>query len=175
MVFSEMKLPVRVEVARRSDGAQAQDGFRPGEGPARARAVHAVLHEVPACSFNDAGRDREAVAESLPVMHQPRARPVREVVARNLDGLPSRIVELLLASGPPANGASDVSAAPPREEREKAVADPVLGLGVALSEESPRRVPDVFEDMHEVDEDGDFDPRAPCLLLDRAQLLWLPV
>src|SRR5277367_6149928 len=113
MVEFQMKPPVSVEVTRRSERAQAQDRFGAREGPARARAVHAVLHEVAACSFDDAGRDRKTVAESFLVMHQPGTRPVREVVARNLDGVPSRIVELLLAGRPPANRPSDVSAAPP--------------------------------------------------------------
>src|SRR5580698_10647671 len=119
MVLLEVKLPVRIEVAGSAQGAQAQHGLGARERPARARAVHAVLHEVAACAFDDAGRDRKTVAESFLVMHQPGTRPVREVVARNLDGLPSRIVELLLAGRPPANRPSDVSATAPREEREE--------------------------------------------------------
>jgi len=133
MVLDEMKLPVGIEVSRRSERSEAQDSFGSREGPASPGAVHAVLHEVPARALDDTGRDGESVAECLGVVHQARPRPICEVVARDLDGLSARVVEILRASLPPSNRLSDVSAALAREEGEEAVADPALGLRIGLS------------------------------------------
>ena len=60
-------LPVVVEVAAGVDGAEFEDGFRAGEAPPRAGDVHAVLDQIAAGAFHDAGRDGPARGQRLPV------------------------------------------------------------------------------------------------------------
>ena len=89
----EVESPVGVEVSGRPQRTQAQDGLGAGQRPAGARAIHSVLHEVPARSLDDAGGDGQSVAERVLVVHQPSARATtaeplraREALKRLFEG-----------------------------------------------------------------------------------------
>src|ERR1700729_1950504 len=175
MVLGKVKLPVFIEVTGGAKRPQAKDCLGAGQGPSGSRAVHAVFHKVAARALDHAGGDGEPIAEGGLVMHQSRARAVRQVFAGDVDGLAGLVVQVLRARLPPANRAGDVSAASSAEKREKAIADPALRLRVARAEQRTRSVPDVFEDVHHVDEDRRLDTGAPSLLLHGRQLLGIAV
>jgi hypothetical protein len=63
--LGEVKVPVGVEVAVADERAEFRDGFGCVESPARACDVRAVFDEVSAGAFDDAGRDRPAVARAV--------------------------------------------------------------------------------------------------------------
>src|SRR5271170_3830348 len=171
----EVKRPVGVEVAGGTHGAESEHGLGAGEGPASPRPIHSVLHEVAARALDDACGDREPVAKGLLVVHEACARAIGEVVARDVDRLGGLLTRLLLTGCPPTDRARYVTSAAPAQEGEQAVAHPAFGLLVALSKQGASGVPDVFQDMHEVDQDGHLDARAPGLSLDGSQLPGLAV
>lgn len=51
-------------------GSEPQDGLRTVEGPASARAIHAVADEVATGTFDDAGGDGQAFAQSAVVVQE---------------------------------------------------------------------------------------------------------
>lgn len=55
------------------------------------------------------------------------------------------------------------------------IADPGLGVGIALGEEAPGGVPQIFKDMDEVDHDGDVDAAGSRLRLDALDLVGVAV
>jgi len=59
----EVVAPVGVEVAIAAEGSEFEDGFGAGESPAGSGDVHAVLDEVAAGAFDDAGGDGPAVVQ----------------------------------------------------------------------------------------------------------------
>ncbi len=69
VVFAlEVVLPVDVEVAVAVQGAELEDGFCAGESPAGAGDVQAVLDEVAAGAFDDAGGDRPTRLQCLGIV-----------------------------------------------------------------------------------------------------------
>ena len=71
VLLREVKRPVRVEAAARSQRAQPQDGPGAVERPARTGPAPAILHEVAARALDHAGRDRQAGLERAVVVEQP--------------------------------------------------------------------------------------------------------
>src|SRR6266702_4508888 len=69
LVFlGDVVVPVGVGVAAGVDGAQPQDGLGSGQAPAGSGDAHAVLDEVAAGAFDDAGGDRPPVRQGLGVV-----------------------------------------------------------------------------------------------------------
>ena len=63
LCLAQVEVPVVFEVATGDEGAEFQDGLGAVEAPSRARYVHSVLDDVPACSFYDPGGDGPALAQ----------------------------------------------------------------------------------------------------------------
>lgn len=63
LFLGEVVVPVGVEVAVAADGAKFEDGLGSGQSPAGAGDVEAVLYQVPAGAFDDAGSDRPAAGQ----------------------------------------------------------------------------------------------------------------
>src|SRR5580658_11328427 len=103
LLLSEVELPVGVEVAGSTYRTEAKDGFGTRERPARSCSAHPVLDEVSACALDDAGRDGEAVAKRVGVVHQAGSCAVGEIAAGRVDRLLRGFVERS-AIGPPSNG-----------------------------------------------------------------------
>ena len=55
------------------------------------------------------------------------------------------------------------------------LAYPRLGVGIAFGEEAPRRAPHVFQDVDQVDDDGDVDPSGAGFGLDAVDLVVVAV
>src|SRR5260370_19180915 len=63
LLLAQVEAPVVVEVAGGDEGAEPEDGLGTVEAPPCARYVHSVLDDVPACSLDDPGGDRPALAQ----------------------------------------------------------------------------------------------------------------
>src|SRR5512132_2107588 len=107
-------------------------------------------------------------------MQEARPGAVSEVVARRVDPLEGRLVELA-AARPPMNCLHDITAAATGQQGEEPVAHPRFGFGVALAEESASRLPDVLNHMHHLEEDRPLHADPTGLGLDGRALLGLPV
>jgi hypothetical protein len=83
--------PIGFEVSTRPEGAESQDSLGTVEAPAGAGDVHAVLDEIPARPFDDAGGDgqaggqRDVVVEVLAVLDQ--------VIGAIVGGAPRALIE----------------------------------------------------------------------------------
>ena len=67
MLAGEVVAPVLLEVAVADHGAEGEDGFGAVQAPSGPADVEAVGDEMPACSLDDAGRNRPAFREGLVV------------------------------------------------------------------------------------------------------------
>ena len=65
MLTGEVEAPVFFEVAVADDRAQGEDCLGAVQAPSGAADVEAVGDEMPACSLDDAGRNRPAFREGL--------------------------------------------------------------------------------------------------------------
>src|SRR6266508_3647890 len=157
LVFlGEVVGPVVVRVVVAGQGAEFEDRFGAGRAPAGAGDVHAVLDEVAAGAFDDAGRDRPAGVERGGVVR------VGVLVGQVLGG-GVRAGALGGVQAGDRGGASDAAGHAGRAALQDAcgvAADPCLGGGVAFLVEGPGGLPEVLDDVHEVHDD--LHRRAAC-------------
>ena len=139
----------------------------PSESPAGSGDVEPVADQVAAGSFDHAGRDGPARGQGL-------------VVAQVLV-LGGQVADAGVGAGPLGGGEAggvrlggDLSGGPgavPGQHRERLDRYPVLGCGIAGGMQAPRRLPDVFQHVDEVDHDVDGDAAAGGLGADQVELV----
>src|SRR5664279_2730749 len=134
--------------------------FGSGDAPACSGDVHAVCDEVAAGAFNDPGRDRPAGGEGGGVVQ--------------VSGLVDQVFGAFIGPGaaPDAGGDLDGMAL---QDGQYPLAYPRFGGGIAFGEEAPRRAPDVFNDVDQVDDDGNDDPSGARFGLDAVDLVVVAV
>src|SRR3984885_8457987 len=157
--------PVVVEVAVGVEGAEFEDGFGGGDSPAGAGDVHAVFDQVAAGAFDDAGGDGPAVGQGGGVV-QPGGLGFQ--VAGGLFG--GGAFGLGQGGGVGAQGGGGAV-----QDGGGAVADPGAGAGAGFGEEGPGGVPEVFQDVDEVADDGEGDAAGGGLGLELPDLVFVPV
>ena len=153
VLAAEVEAPVVLEVAAGDEGAELQDGLGAFEAPSRARYVHSVLDDVPAGALDDPGGDGPALRQRGGVV---------QVVLLVLQVAGAFVGAGALGRGVAVGGGA--AADPGRDLAGLAVqdlaglvSDPFLGGGLALVEEGPGGLPQVFEHVDEVDDDRDGD------------------
>src|ERR1700733_7087211 len=140
--------PVFVEVAVGLEGAEFEDGFGCFGAPAGAGDVHAVFDQGAAGAFDDAGGDGPAVGQGCGVV-QPGGLGV-EVAGGLFRGLAVGRGE---AGGVGAQRGGHVGGVAVQDGG-GAVPDPGAGTGAGFGEEGPGGVPEVFQDVDQVDDEG---------------------
>src|SRR5580698_6621681 len=159
MLPLQVKAPVIVPVAARSDGAEFEDRFRLFETPSGAGDAEAVLDEISARTLDDACRDRQAVGEESSVVD------ARGVLAQVLDGLVERPAfgEREASVGRRlANGRHDVERMA-SEQLAQDVPDPGIGRSMFARAEHHRDGPEVVNHVDQVEHDGDAHPSSKRL------------
>ena len=156
MLAAEVEAPVVVEVAGGDEGAELQDGLGAFEAPSCACYVHSVLDDVPAGALDDPGGDGPALRE--------RGGVVQVVllvlqVAGALVGAGALGGRVAVGGGAAADPGRDLAGLAV-QDLAGLVSDPFLGGGLALVEEGPGGLPQVFEHVDEVDDDRDGDAAA---------------
>ena len=126
-----------------------------------------VADQVPAGSFDDAGRDGPARGEGL-------------IVAQVLV-LAGQVADARIGAGPLGGGQAggvrlggDLGGGPGAvsgQDRECLDRDPVLGGGIGGGVQGPGGFPDVFQHVNEVDHDVDGDAAPPGFGADQVQLV----
>src|SRR5688572_630399 len=167
VVHGLVKGPVLVEVAAGTDSPKAEDGLGAGQAPAGAGDVHAVLDEVAAGTFDDAGGDGEAGGEVFVVAEVFLV--VQQVVGAAVDGLALRGRQTTLGRAATHAGGDIGDAA--AQEAVQALVHPVFGRVLALAEEGVRGAPEVLDDVDDVDDHDDFDARLADAALDAVELV----
>src|SRR6266568_4922122 len=150
---AEVVAPVGVEVAAGDQGAELEDGLGAFEAPSRAGDVHSVLDDVPARALDDTGCDGPALAQCGGVV-QVAALVVQVAGALVGSGaLGGRVAAGGSAAADPGRGLAGVAV----QDLAGLAGDPFLGGGLAFAEEGPGGLPQVFQDVDEVDDDRDRD------------------
>ena len=153
MFLAQVEAPARVEVAAGDDGAELQDGLGAFESPSRARDIHSVLDDVPAGALDDPGGDGPAFVQRGGVV-QVAVFVVQ--VAGGFVGAGALGGRVAVGGGAAADPGRDLPGFA-AENLAGLGGDPFLGGGLALAEEGPGGLPEVFEDVDEVDDDRDRD------------------
>ena len=159
VLAAEVEVPVVLEVAAGDQGAELEDGLGAFESPSRAGDVHSVLDDVPAGTLDDPGGDGPAFAQR---------RVVAEIgvlvvqVAGGLVGAGALGRGVAVGGGAAADPGRDLGCFPV-QDLAGLVSDPFLGGGLAFVEERPGGLPQVFQHVNEVDDDGDRDAAASGL------------
>src|SRR5260370_4657474 len=171
LLLAQVEAPVVVEVAGGDEGAEPEDGLGTVEAPPCARYVHSVLDDVPACSLDDPGGDRPALAQRGGV-----AEMVLLVVQVGgaLAGGGSCGGRGAVGGGAAADRGRDLAGLAV-QDLAGLVGDPFLGGTLAFVEEGPGGFPAVFQDVDEVDDDRDGDAAAGGLGGDGLHLGIVPV
>src|SRR5512142_35807 len=154
VLAAEMEAPVGVEVACGDEGAEFQDGLGAFESRSRARYGHSVLYDVPAGALDYPGGDGPALGQRGGVAQVPL--------------LVLQVAGAFVGAGAFGRGVAvggGAAADPGRDPAGLAVqdfaglvSDPFLGCRLALVEEGPGGLPQVFQHVDEVDNDRDPDP-----------------
>ena len=156
VLLAEVEAPVGVEVAAGDDGAELEDGLGAFEAPSRACDVHSVLDDVPAGTLDDPGGDGPAFLQRGGVV-QVAVLVVQ--VAGAFVGAGALGGRVAVGGGAAADPGRDLGGVPV-QDLAGLVSDPFLGGGLALIEEGPGGLPQVFQDVDEVDDDRDRDAAA---------------
>src|ERR1700761_5827859 len=158
VVFAvEVVGPVLVEFAVGQEGAELEDGFGCGGGPAGSGDVHAVLDQVAAGAFDDAGGDGPSVGEGGGVVEAGGFDV--EVAGGFFGGGALGLGQAGGGGGPGADGGGGPGGAAGQDGGGVA-ADPGAGVGAGFGAERPGGGPQVFQDVDEVGDDGQGDAAA---------------
>ena len=144
VLAAEVERPVGVEVAGGDEGAEFQDGLGAFEAPSRARYIHSVLHDVPAGALDYPGGDRPALGQRGGV-----AQVVLLVlqVAGGLVGAAALGAGVAVGGGAAADPGRDLACAAVQDLAGLG-GDPFLGGRLALVEEGPGGLPEVFDSLN---------------------------
>src|SRR6266487_1986974 len=171
LFLGEVVAPVFVEVAVGGDGAEFEDGFGAVQAPAGAGDVHAVFDEVAAGALDDAGGDGPAAAERGGVVEVGVF--AGQVGGAGVGGGAAGAAEAG-GGGLAADGGGYVGGVA-GQDGQRVAADPGFGGGVAAVMEGPGRAPQVFDHVHEVDDDGDRDVADGGFAVDLVELVRVAV
>ena len=153
VLAAEVEAPVILEVAGGDEGAELEDGLGAFEAPSCARYVHSVLYDVPAGALDYPGGDgpaflqRGGVVQVVLLVLQ---------VAGAFVGAGALGRGVAVGGGAAADSCRDLAGFPV-QDLAGLPGDPFLGGGLALVEEGPGGLPEVFEHVDEVDVDRDGD------------------
>src|SRR4029453_13194407 len=165
--LGEVEAPVGVEVTVGDQGTQLEDGLGAVQTPAGAGDVQPVADQVAAGAFDHAGGDRPAafqggvVAEELPLGGQVTDTGVDSFAL--VSGQAS-VGGLVVERG---DDAVDVAG----KEPQGVAGDPGFGGRVGVGVETPGGLPQVLQDVDEVDQDLQDDAAACCFGLDQVELV----
>src|SRR6185437_16077551 len=164
--------PVGVVVAAGRDGAEPEHGLGSWQAPAGAGDAHPVLDQVAAGALDDAGGDRPAVREGGGVVHVGLL--VLQVGQGRGDDLGVLAALGRVVCGELPDPAGHLRG--PAAQDVQALDDhPVLHHRVAGRVEAPGRLPQVLDDVDEVDHDRDGDAAGGGLGPDPVQLAGVAV
>ncbi|MGP4089366.1 hypothetical protein [Streptomyces sp. KR55] len=167
MFVSEMEAPIHVEVAVSDQRAEFEEGFGSGEAPAGAGDVEPVGDQVSAGPFDHSRRDRPAGGERTVVMEEGFL--TGQVADADVGAVtPSRSQPR--DAGLPVDRLGG-QAGTSGEHGQGLDRNPVLGGRIAGIVERPRGLPEVLEDVDEVDDDVDGDAPQGGLGLDEVELV----
>src|SRR6266540_4234491 len=167
VLAGEVEVPVAVEVAVGPHRAEFEDGLGAVQAPAGAADVQAVADQVPARSLDHPGGDRPAGGQRSGVVEELLlGRQVADagVDTATLAAGQSSVDGLLVDRG---DGLGD----PPGQDADRVGRDPRLGVRVTVGVVAPGGLPQVLQDVDEVDEDVDGHAAAGRFGADQVQLV----
>ena len=169
--MSEVKVPVLVPIATGLQGAELEDGLCAGEPPARACYSEAVLDQMTAGTFNDAGGNGQTLTEEIRVVDAGRI--LVQVGNGSVERDSAACRHTSERCGLP-DGGNNVERMPGQELGEDIRNPRVSGLGVRGAEQLADSEK-VVDDVNEVEHDGDGHVALGGLSLNVVELVFVAV